>query len=77
MEDTELEERLRAFDFSLCCPVREKLLAELLSGHPMKRGISPSPWTAGQLSDDEMDWVVAAGTPAKTGRTKELPSSPK
>ena len=56
MDDKVLEQELRRFDFSRCHPVREQLLNRLLAMQPHN-----SRWQSAKLSDEELDWVAAAG----------------
>ena len=56
MDDKVLEQELRRFDFSRCHPVREQLLDRLLAMQPHN-----SRWQSAKLSDEELDWVAAAG----------------
>ncbi len=56
MDDKLLEQELRQFDFSSCHPVRERLLNRLLAMQPHN-----SRWQSAKLSDEELDWVAAAG----------------
>ena len=101
MKAYEIERVLRGFDFSLCHPIRERLLRELLHMQcmdnrseadaadtktrkcatgavpPATRQLGPSgacasleqksrlSWTAGLLSDDNLDYATAAGNPAQ------------
>ena len=68
MDDKLLEQELRQFDFSSCHPVREQLLNRLLEMQPHN-----SRWQSSKLSDEELDWVAAAG-----GRNEEKnPFKPK
>ena len=62
MDDKIMEQELRSFDFSLCHPVREKLLDELLTMHRKDNG-RQSRWQ-GRMSDEELDMAAAAGNPA-------------
>ena len=56
MDDKTLNQELRQFDFSLCHPVREKLLDKLLAMQQQKN----SQWHSAKMSDEELDWVAAA-----------------
>ncbi len=71
MNEIKLEQELKQFDFSLCHPVREKLLGKLLTMQRMKKNREgfasqrmggAGRWKAQRMTDDEMDWVAAAGT---------------
>ena len=64
MTEEILEKNLREFDFSVFSKVKESLLDELLQRHRMKNFKSLSQQLADErLSDDELDYVVAAGNP--------------
>ena len=64
MKDEILERNLREFDFSVFSKVKDSLLEELLQKHRMKNFKSLSQVLAEeQLSDDELDYVAAAGNP--------------
>ena len=68
MDDKLFEQELRQFDFPRCHPVREQLLNRLLAMQPHN-----SRWQSAKLSDEELDWVAAAG-----GRNEEKnPFNPK
>ena len=60
MKDMELDEKLTSFDYSQCHPIKEKLLAQLLTMH--RRDNMKTPWKS-RLSDDELDLAAAAGNP--------------
>ena len=64
MTENILESNLQAFDFSVFSKVKDSLLEELLKKHRMKNFKSLSQQLAEeQLSDDELDYVAAAGNP--------------
>ena len=64
MTEVILEKNLKAFDFSEFSKVKESLLDELLQRHRMKNFKSLSQQLADErLSDDELDYVAAAGNP--------------
>ena len=64
MTNEMLEKNLKAFDFSEFSKVKESLLDELLQKHRMKNFKSLSQQLAEEmLSDEELDYVVAAGNP--------------
>lgn len=64
MTEEILERNLRGFDFSQFSKVKESLLDELLQRHRMKNFKSFSQPLAGEiLSDEELDYVAAAGNP--------------
>ena len=64
MTDTMLEKNLRAFDFSQFSKVKDSLLDELLQRHRMKNFKSLSQQLKEEmLSDEELDYVAAAGNP--------------
>ena len=60
MKDMELDEKLTSFDYSQCHPIKEKLLAQLLTMH--RRDNAKNPWGS-RLNDDELDMAAAAGNP--------------
>jgi hypothetical protein len=69
MDDKLFEQELKQFDFSSCHPVREQLLNKL---HTMQK-LRSNRWQSAKLSDEELDWVAAAG-----GRNEEKnPFNPK
>ena len=65
MKEERLEQELRAFDFSLLHPVRENLLDKLLAMHRSDNaapaGLLGRKWMAARMSDEELDYVAAAG----------------
>ena len=64
MTEKILERNLREFDFSVFSKVKDSLLDELLQRHRMKNFKSLSQQLADErLSDDELDYVAAAGNP--------------
>ncbi len=67
MTETILENNLGAFDYSVFSKVRKSLLEEILQKqrkNNLKNFMSLSQQLAGEkLSDDELDYVVAAGNP--------------
>ena len=64
MTEEILEKNLREFDYSVFSKVKESLLDELLQKHRMKNFKSLSQqWADARLSDDELDYVAAAGNP--------------
>ena len=64
MTDTMLEKNLKAFDFSQFSKVKDSLLDELLQRHRMKNFKSLSQQLKEEmLSDEELDYVAAAGNP--------------
>ena len=65
MRTKALEQELRAFDFSLCHPVRARLLDKLLMIHREDNaaaGQHSHKWAAARLDEKELNWVAAAGT---------------
>ncbi len=62
-----LDKNLREFDYSVFSKVRDSLLEEILQKqrkNNLKAFMSLSQQLAGErLSDDELDYVVAAGNP--------------
>ena len=64
MTEEILEKNLREFDFSVFSKVKESLLEELLQRHRMKNFKSLSQQLAEEkLSDEELDYIAAAGNP--------------
>ena len=64
MTEEILEKNLREFDFSQFSKVKESLLDELLQRHRMKNFKSLSQQLKEEmLSDEELDYVAAAGNP--------------
>ena len=60
-----LDQELSAFDFSLCHPVRTRLLDKLLTIHRednAAKGQHGLKWAVARLDERELDWVAAAGT---------------
>jgi len=65
MTEKILENNLRGFDYSQFSKVKDSLLDELLQRHRMKNFRSLSQQLAEEmLSDDELDYVAAAGNPS-------------
>lgn len=68
MTETILEDNLRAFDYSVLSKVKKSLLEEILQKqrkNNFKNFMSLSQQLADEkLSDDELDYVVAAGNPS-------------
>ena len=65
MDSDRLDNELKNFDFSLCHPIREQLLRQLLALHRQENAAPKSSlWTSRKMSEDEMDWASAAGNPA-------------
>ena len=67
MDDKKLEQELAGFDFSLCHPVRERLLNKLLTMQRMANTHASlksqnDKWASARMEDDDLDWVAAAGT---------------
>lgn len=62
MDEKILDQELKLFDFSQCHPIKEKLLAELLTLH--RRDNAPKGKWRGLMSDDELELASAAGNPA-------------
>ena len=65
MRNEALEQELSAFDFSLCHPVRARLLDKLLTLHRKDNtaaGQHSRMWATARLDEKELDWVAAAGT---------------
>ena len=72
MTEKILETNLRGFDYSVFSKVKDSLLEELLQRHRMKNFRSLSQQLAEEmLSDDELDYVAAAGTPSLEGANKD------
>ena len=64
MTDAILEKNLREFDYSVFSKVKKSLIDELLQKHLMKNFKSLSQqWADERLSDDELDYLAAAGNP--------------
>ena len=64
MTEAILEKSLYEFDYSVFSKVKESLLEELLQRHRRKNFKSLSQQLAEEmLSDEELDYVAAAGTP--------------
>lgn len=62
MTEEILEKNLREFDYSVFSKVKNSLLEELLQKQRMKNFKSLSQqWADERLSDDELDYVAAAG----------------
>ena len=73
MIEENLEKNLRAFDFSQLSKVKESLLDELLQRHRMKNFKSLSQiMEEEKISDDELDYVAAAGNPNYDGENKKF-----
>jgi len=69
-----LGQELSAFDFSLCHPVRARLLDKLLTIHREDNsaaGQHSCKWAAARLDEKELDWVAAAGTGGNSQNSKE------
>lgn len=75
MDDKALEQKLGVFDFSRCHPVRENLLNQLLAMHRQDNA-GKNKWQ-GRMSDQELDWAVAAGNPAVQNKTDVQAKDPK
>ena len=72
MTEKILENNLRGFDYSQFSKVKDSLLDELLQRHRMKNFRSLSQQLAEEmLSDDELDYVAAAGNPTLEGANKD------
>ena len=64
MGNEPFDQELSAFDFSLCHPVRTRLLDKLLAIHREDNaaaGQRSRKWAAARLDEKELDWVAAAG----------------
>ena len=75
MEEKILDEELKAFDFSVFSKIRGNLLEELLQRHRrdrMKNFQSLSQKFSEEMSDDELDLVVAAGNPYTTDKKEKI-----
>ena len=62
MTEIILEKNLREFDYSVFSKVKESLLEELLQRH-FKKNFKSLSQQLEMLSDDELDYVTAAGNP--------------
>ena len=75
MRNKALEQELSAFDFSLCHPVRTRLLDQLLTLHREDNntaaGQHSRKWAAARLNEEELDWVAAAGTGGNLPNSEE------
>ena len=74
MKNGALEQELSAFDFSLCHPVRGRLLDKLLTLHREDNKAARQhsrKWTAARLDINKMDWVAAAGTDGNLQNSNE------
>ena len=74
MRNEALEQELSAFDFSLCHPVRARLLDKLLTIRRKDNtaaGQHSRKWAAARLEEKELDWVAAAGTGGSLQNSKE------
>lgn len=71
MNNNNLDNELKNFDFSRCHPIREKLLQQLLTMHRQDNAAKKNLWTSKKMGEDEMDWAAAAGNPAVQARLDE------
>lgn len=74
MRDETLDQELSAFDFSLCHPVRMRLLNKLLAIHRKDNtanGQHSRKWAITRLGENELDWVVAAGVGGNLQNSEE------
>lgn len=74
MRDETLDQELSAFDFSLCHPVRTRLLNKLLAIHRKDNtanGQHSRKWAITRLDENELDWVVAAGVGGNLQNSEE------
>lgn len=63
MMEEKLDQELQSFDFSACHPVKERLLGKLLQMHRQDNAKGKGKWAAARMSEEDLDWVAAAGTP--------------
>ena len=74
MNEMELEQKLRAFDYTTLDTVKENLKDKLLAMHRRdnQNVLSlRSKWNDKRLSEDELDYAAAAGTPGCQEKKKE------
>lgn len=75
MRNETLEQELNVFDFSLCHPVRTRLLDKLLAMH-RKDNVAARQhsrkWAVARLDEKELDRVVAAGVGGNLQNSEEL-----
>lgn len=70
MTEEKLTLELEAFDFSVCHPVKERLLGKLLQMHRAdnSRQDLKGKRASGRMTDTELDLVAAAGTAGAAGK---------
>ena len=74
MNEMELEQKLRAFDYTTLDTVKENLKDKLLAMHRRDNQTVlsfRSKWNDKRLSEDELDYSAAAGTPGCQEKKKE------
>lgn len=63
---------------SECHSVKERLMGRLLQMHRQDNAKGKSKWAAARMSEEALDWVVAAGTPqARSSRNIRKTNEPR